>query len=152
MKGRKKIRRKPGKSRNMYFNMDTQAAIEKYQKLECEKEKLVLYEKEILPAFSKLSENSRVDSRYEDGDALPPGDFLLSINADAKTLLKGERTALNFLRHLCAIATLTRKYVTAVAETNMKVLDTRKTTPGFRMLEKYYLKLVLKFIKKNQKI
>jgi len=57
MKGRKKIRRKPGKPRNMYFNMDTQAAIEKYQKLECEKEKLLIYEKEILPAFSKLSEN-----------------------------------------------------------------------------------------------
>jgi len=57
MKGRKKIRRKPGKPRNMYFNMDTQAAIEKYQKLECDQTKLVIYEKEILPAFSKLSEN-----------------------------------------------------------------------------------------------
>ena len=57
MKGRKKIRRKPGKTRNMYFNMDTQAAIVKYQKLESHEKRLVLYEKEILPAFSKLSEN-----------------------------------------------------------------------------------------------
>lgn len=57
MKGRKKIRRKPGKTRNMYFNMDTQAAIVKYQNLESHEKRLILYEKEILPAFSKLSEN-----------------------------------------------------------------------------------------------
>jgi len=56
-KGRKKIRRSPGKPRNMYFNADTQAAIEKYQKLESDSEKRDLYVAEILPAFNKLSEN-----------------------------------------------------------------------------------------------
>tara|TARA_B100000131_G_scaffold87687_1_gene84533 strand:- start:16734 stop:17465 length:732 start_codon:yes stop_codon:yes gene_type:complete len=57
MKGRKKIRRNPGKPRNMYFTMDTQAAIVKYQETEKQEDKLKIYEKEILPAFSKLSEN-----------------------------------------------------------------------------------------------
>lgn len=57
MKGRKKIRRRPGKKRNMYFNMDTQKSIETYQESECDDTKKKIYQKEILPAFSKLSEN-----------------------------------------------------------------------------------------------
>lgn len=57
MKGRKRIRRKPGSPRNMYFNMDTQAAIVKYQSMESEDDRRKLYEVDILPAFSKLSEN-----------------------------------------------------------------------------------------------
>ena len=57
MKGKKKIRRKPGVPRNMYFNSDTQKSIEVYQKMECTDEKKKLYEKEILPAFAKLTEN-----------------------------------------------------------------------------------------------
>lgn len=57
MKGKKKIRRRPGTPRNMYFNMDTQRNIEEYQKLECPDQKRGLYEKDILPAFDKLCEN-----------------------------------------------------------------------------------------------
>ena len=57
MKGKKKIRRKPGVPRNMYFNADTQKSIETYQTMECEDGKKKLYEKEILPAFAKLTEN-----------------------------------------------------------------------------------------------
>lgn len=87
--------------------------------------------------FSKLSPTAKVVSEYHDGAVLMPGGTLLSVTADAKTLLKGERTALNFLRHLCAVATLTRKYIDKVAGTNLKILDTRKTTPGLRTLEKY---------------
>jgi len=57
MKGRKKIRRKPGVPRNMYFNMDTQASIVKYQKSECKEDRRNIYQSDILPAFLKLSEN-----------------------------------------------------------------------------------------------
>ncbi|MDF3054154.1 MAG: hypothetical protein K0Q74_61 [Gammaproteobacteria bacterium] len=87
--------------------------------------------------FSKLSEDARIESDRSDGDLLMPGERLLSVTADAKTLLKGERTALNFLRHLCAISTLTKKYVDKISMYDLKILDTRKTTPGFRLLEKY---------------
>jgi len=87
--------------------------------------------------FTKLSPNCQIHSDFQDGQLLSPGDTLLNIQGDANTLLKGERTALNFLRHLCAVATLTAKYVKCVAHTKLKILDTRKTTPGFRHLEKY---------------
>lgn len=87
--------------------------------------------------LAKLATDCQIDCSYQDGDWLAPGASLLTIAAPAPALLQAERVALNFLRHLCAIATLTAKYVQRVASTPLKILDTRKTTPGFRSLEKY---------------
>ena len=60
-----------------------------------------------------------------------------TLEGAASLLLKGERVALNFLQRMCGVATLTRSYVERVAHTQARVLDTRKTTPGHRILEKY---------------
>ena len=65
------------------------------------------------------------------------GDVVATIEGPARTLLAGERLALNLLQHLCGIATLTRRYVERVAGTGLVVRDTRKTIPGMRILAKY---------------
>lgn len=72
-----------------------------------------------------------------DGDRVEPGQVLLSARALVRSLLTGERTALNLLCHLSGIATATRRWVDAVDGTRARILDTRKTTPGLRALEKY---------------
>ncbi|MTJ80699.1 MAG: carboxylating nicotinate-nucleotide diphosphorylase [Telmatospirillum sp.] len=72
-----------------------------------------------------------------DGDAVPPGAVLAVLNGPAGGLLTAERTALNLLQHLSGIATLTRRYVDAIAGTGAVLLDTRKTIPGLRALAKY---------------
>ncbi len=63
--------------------------------------------------------------------------MLLALSGNGGAILTGERTALNFLGHLSGIATLTHKFVCAIAGTNARIRDTRKTTPGLRLLEKY---------------
>jgi len=70
------------------------------------------------------------------GDRIGPGDVLATVRADARTLLTRERVSLNFLQRLSGIATLAAKFVEAVDGTGVKILDTRKTTPGLRLLEK----------------
>ncbi len=75
--------------------------------------------------------------RVVDGDSVEAGAALLAINGAARAILVGERVALNFLGHMSGIATLTRAYVDAVRGTKATILDTRKTTPGLRQLEKY---------------
>jgi len=75
--------------------------------------------------------------RFKDGSAFRQGDKLARVKGPTTALLKGERTALNFLQHLSGVATATRRYVETVAGTRTKILDTRKTTPGLRLLEKY---------------
>ena len=85
----------------------------------------------------KLTSQFTLSTSYHDGDILPPGETLLTLQSDAKTLLMTERTLLNFLRHLSAIATLAKQFIRAVKHTHLTILDTRKTTPGFRHLEKY---------------
>ena len=82
-------------------------------------------------------DNWRVSHMMTDADALAPGDEALTIEAPTVALLTAERTALNFLCHLSGVATLTAKWVSAVAGTGVRVRDTRKTTPGMRVLEKY---------------
>ena len=72
-----------------------------------------------------------------DGSRMESGDVLMTINGPVRILLRGERVALNLLQRLCGIATLTRKYVDAVKGLDVVITDTRKTTPGLRMLEKY---------------
>ncbi|MCX7973897.1 MAG: carboxylating nicotinate-nucleotide diphosphorylase [Candidatus Aminicenantes bacterium] len=73
----------------------------------------------------------------EDGQAFKSGDILARIVGPAQAILKGERTALNFLQRLCGIATMTARFVSAVAGTKTRILDTRKTTPTLRWFEKY---------------
>ena len=72
-----------------------------------------------------------------DGEFLEEGDVVLAINGASRTLLTLERPLLNFIQHLSGISTLTRRYVNAIQHTSARLLDTRKTTPGFRVLEKY---------------
>ncbi len=72
-----------------------------------------------------------------DGDPVEGGSVVASLSGPVRSLLAAERTILNFLTHLSGVATLTRRYVAAVAGTSAVILDTRKTLPGWRMLEKY---------------
>lgn len=78
-----------------------------------------------------------IQSTYEEGQVIAPGATLMEMTGPASVLLMAERTMLNFLQRLCAIATMTHQYVSRVKQTNVKILDTRKTLPGFRHLEKY---------------
>jgi nicotinate-nucleotide pyrophosphorylase (carboxylating) len=73
---------------------------------------------------------------HQDGETLPPNATIATVHSSAKKLLERERTALNFLQHLSGIATLAHEFAVKVAHTNCRILDTRKTTPGFRQLEK----------------
>jgi len=78
-----------------------------------------------------------LDRSSTDGADAEPGDVVATIRGPARAILAGERTALNFLQRLSGIATLTRRFCAAVAETGALILDTRKTTPGWRLIEKY---------------
>ena len=77
----------------------------------------------------------------KDGQKISRGDKIAVLKGSASSVLKGERTALNFLQRMSGIATLTNKYVNAVEGKKTKVLDTRKTTPGLRSLEKYAVRM-----------
>ena len=79
----------------------------------------------------------RIELDLHDGDALAKGGVIGRVNGPARAILAYERVALNFLQRLSGVATATRQYVEAVAGTGAKILDTRKTTPGWRSLEKY---------------
>lgn len=91
--------------------------------------------------FKTLDPTLQVDIRIEAGQRANPGDLIASVHGDGRTLLKGERTALNFLQRLSGVATLTRRFVDQVDGTGARIVDTRKTTPGFRMLEKEAVRL-----------
>ena len=86
--------------------------------------------------FSRVDKSLRVSPVESDGACLNPGDPVLRIAGLAATILTAERTSLNFLQRLSGVATMARKYVEAVRGTGAVILDTRKTTPGFRLLEK----------------
>ncbi len=88
-----------------------------------------------------VARDFRLDRAAEDGDEVPPGRVLASISGPAAPLLKAERVILNFLCHLSGVATLTRTHVRAVSGTRTRILDTRKTTPGLRRLEKYAVRV-----------
>ncbi|MFS4457832.1 carboxylating nicotinate-nucleotide diphosphorylase [Bdellovibrio sp. HCB2-146] len=83
-----------------------------------------------------LEPNCRVKWHFEEGDEILNGQIICTIEGDLVQILKAERVALNFLGHLSGIATHTHRFVKNVAGTKTKILDTRKTTPGFRELEK----------------
>jgi nicotinate-nucleotide pyrophosphorylase (carboxylating) len=78
-----------------------------------------------------------VSRRVRDGDAVTRGDVVMEVTGPVSRLLTAERTALNFLCHVSGVATTTSRWVAAVADTGARIRDTRKTTPGMRLLEKY---------------
>ena len=87
--------------------------------------------------FSLVNERVQVTLHVADGDFVQAGAKLATLSGPARALLAGERTALNLVQQLSGVATLTRRYVEAVAGTQAKILDTRKTIPGWRELQKY---------------
>jgi nicotinate-nucleotide pyrophosphorylase (carboxylating) len=94
-----------------------------------------------LGVFSRLDASIAVDIVRNDGELVPAGTLLATLEGRARSLLMGERVALNFLQRLSGIATLTRQYVEAVRGYNAQIIDTRKTTPGWRILEKYAVRV-----------
>jgi len=88
-------------------------------------------------AFQAVGSDVSIKIEIDDGKTVKSGTVIARIAGEARTLLTAERVALNFLGRLSGIATLTRRYVDAVAGTRAKIVDTRKTTPGLRALEKY---------------
>jgi nicotinate-nucleotide pyrophosphorylase (carboxylating) len=86
--------------------------------------------------FAALHRDLALDRRAADGDRVAPGAELFAVEGDARAILAGERVALNLLARLSGVATLTARYVAAVEGTGARILDTRKTTPGMRALEK----------------
>ncbi len=87
--------------------------------------------------FKALSNRLKVRPMAHDGDNVEPGAVLLEVAGPARPLLTAERVALNFVQRLSGVATSTAAFVREVAKTNVKILDTRKTTPGWRRFEKY---------------
>ena len=90
--------------------------------------------------FCALDPAIRVDIRHQEGSFVEYGTELVQLAGNARAILTGERTALNFLARLCGIATLTRRFVEQLAGTKTRIRDTRKTTPGLRSLDKYAVK------------
>ncbi len=91
----------------------------------------------VVRVFQRVRSSISTESLFAEGDQIRKGEVIGRVYGPAARILTGERVALNFLQRLSGIATLTRKYVDAVAGTGAVVLDTRKTTPGLRVLEKY---------------
>lgn len=87
--------------------------------------------------FRTLDPDVVIEALVKDGDRVQPGTDLLRLKGHARAMLTAERSALNTVQHLTGIATLTRRYVDAIAGTGAILLDTRKTIPGLRLLEKY---------------
>ena len=91
--------------------------------------------------FELLDADTKVEFSVKDGDKVKNGQKLGVIRGDIRVLLSGERTALNFLQRMSGIATYTRTVADMLEGTNTKLLDTRKTTPGMRVFEKYAVKV-----------
>lgn len=88
-------------------------------------------------AFRHLDPSVEISDAASDGDRVKPGDTVMTVAGNARAILSAERIALNFLGRMSGIASLTRRYVDTVSGTNATIVDTRKTTPGLRALEKY---------------
>jgi nicotinate-nucleotide pyrophosphorylase (carboxylating) len=86
--------------------------------------------------FRRVDAALRIEVIAPDGSAVAPGEAAMRVTGSARSILTAERTALNFLQQLSGVATATQRYVAAIAGTGARVIDTRKTTPGMRLLEK----------------
>jgi nicotinate-nucleotide pyrophosphorylase (carboxylating) len=94
----------------------------------------------ILEVFKQVDQSVTVNIDVEDGDKISEGQTLFTAHGNARAILTAERTALNFVQTLSGTATTTAHYVQALADTNTQLLDTRKTIPGLRHLQKYAVK------------
>lgn len=90
--------------------------------------------------FKILSDEVEIKFYFKDGDKITSGDKIADIKGPARFILTGERTALNYIQRLSGIATETNKYAKAISDYPAKIVDTRKTTPNFRIFEKYAVK------------
>ena len=91
--------------------------------------------------FKEIDPSLKIKISCKDGETVKPNTILFTIEGDARKILKGERVALNFLQHLSGISTLTARFCKAVKGHSTKILDTRKTIPGFRLLQKWAVRL-----------
>jgi nicotinate-nucleotide pyrophosphorylase (carboxylating) len=91
--------------------------------------------------FQAVDQTVRFRPRVREGARVEQGTIIATLSGDGRSLLAGERVALNFLQHLSGVATLTRRFVDAVQGTQAVILDTRKTIPGLRLLEKYAVRM-----------
>ena len=94
-----------------------------------------------LKVFTKIDGNISITNTIADGSRLDEGSQIATISGPLGSILTAERTSLNFLRKLSGVATETGKYVKEIAHTHARIVDTRKTTPGFRTLEKYAVRM-----------
>ena len=97
-----------------------------------------------LPVFKRVFEllgNIDISFNFKDGDIIKKGDIIANLKGNTKNILSGERLALNIIQRMSGIATLTNNLVKEISHTKAKLLDTRKTTPGLRMFEKYAVKI-----------
>ena len=124
-------------STNAVYKNDKLAEISLYSK-----EEGVLAGLDVFKRVFELLDNSVEFTEYKkDGDKVLNKDLILKIRADVKTILSAERTALNYLQRMSGIATYTRKMIEALDDKNIKLLDTRKTTPNLRIFEKYAVRV-----------
>ena len=91
--------------------------------------------------YKKIDNSIQIEWNFEEGTCVEVGDSIASITGQARTILTGERTALNFLQTLSGTATIVREYLIALKGTNTKLLDTRKTLPGLREAQKYAVRV-----------
>ena len=91
--------------------------------------------------FKVLNPEIKIQTFFNDGDEIKKGDTIATLEGSARGILSGERTALNYIQRMSGIATETNKYQKAIAPYNAKIVDTRKTTPNFRIFEKYSVKV-----------
>ena len=123
-------------STNSVINKDCISTID----LIC-KEEGIIAGLEVFKRVFDIIGNVEVTFLKEDGDKIIPGDKIALLKGNTRNILMGERVALNLLQRMSGIATLTNKYVKEIKHTNAKLLDTRKTTPNLKILEKYAVKV-----------
>ena len=119
-------------------NLDTDRYIEAYM---IAKEDGILAGIEFAKEVYNLVGGCKLENFVKDGVSIKKGDILAIVYGSGKSILKAERLSLNIVQRLSGIATLTNKYVEKIKDTGVKLLDTRKTTPGFRAFEKYAVKV-----------
>jgi nicotinate-nucleotide pyrophosphorylase (carboxylating) len=126
-------------------DVSTNAVMSEYKKgqveLLCKEDGVIAGLKIFERVFTMLDENTKVSFKVNDGDEVKKGQLLAIVTGDIRVLLSGERTALNYLQRLSGIATYTRTVSKLLEGTKTKLLDTRKTTPGMRIFEKYAVRI-----------
>jgi nicotinate-nucleotide pyrophosphorylase (carboxylating) len=94
-----------------------------------------------LAVFSRVDPGLGTHTLIQDGETITKGDVICSVEGRVSSILRGERTALNFLQRMSGIATETARYVAAIQDLNSRIVDTRKTAPGLRSLDKYAVRM-----------